>query len=84
MFHTAVRAYINNLFMKTTVTRKGKADSAVTKHLKDNSMCIDQQLTKHFKIIGRARDQNHLDLLKALLIKKHLPVLCQQKDFVVF
>ena len=82
-FSERIRQHVPDSLLKVPpVTRKVKTDSAVTRHLKESPACIDNQITSRFRVIARGRNQLHLDMLEALLIKKHSPVLCQQKYFV--
>ena len=77
----SANTYLNVSLKHHQSRRKEKLIQWRQKNLEDNPTCIDQQLTKLLRIIGRARDQNHLDLLAAQLIKERSPVVCQQKDF---
>lgn len=70
------------LFGSPPELRKTKADSAITRHVKDSTKCRSQQLLSNFKVIARARHQQHLDVLEALHIRSRSPKLCQQKDHV--
>ena len=63
--------------------RKHRADSAITRHLKENPDCISKALpTKAFRILVQARSKPQLDVLEALFIKRLAPHLCNQKDYV--
>ena len=60
--------------------RKVPAKSAITKHLKDNPSCISERLLQQLQIVTHAWHKFHFNVLEALYIKKHTPVLCQQKE----
>ena len=62
--------------------RVGANDSAVTKHLKERPLCIPENPASRFKILARARNRSHLDLLEAIFIRSFSPSLCQQKAHV--
>ena len=63
-----------------------KSDSGITRHLKTSSHCREavgkSNITAPFKVIARARNASHLGFLEALLIGRHAPALCAQKEFV--
>ena len=56
------------------------------KHLKSSHDCLravcSNDLVNVFKVVARSRNHYHLDVLEAVFIKLHSPVLCQQKEFV--
>ena len=62
------------------------SDSAITRHLKSSHDCLravcSNDLVNVFKVVARSRNHYHLDVLEAVFIKLHSPVLCQQKEFV--
>ena len=64
------------------VLKKNKADSAITRHLKESTACLQPDVTKKFKILAQARHQRHLDVLEAIFIKNKKPTLCNQKEHV--
>ena len=63
----------------TPDVRQAKSDSVITRHLKDCVECINPDLTTRFKVIARARNQCHLDVLEAIYIRAKSPVLCSQE-----
>lgn len=72
----------DKLLASSPSLRRTAADSAITRHLKDNPDCISAGLRQNFSIVARARHQTHLNVLEALYISKFSPVLCCQKDHV--
>ena len=72
----------NKLLLPKPALQSIKADSAITKHLKENPRCISEQLRSKFTVLSQARTKAHLDVLEALFIRSQLPELCSQKDFV--
>ena len=72
----------NKLLLPKPALQSIKADSAITKHLKENPRCISEQLRSNFTVLSQARTKAHLDVLEALFIRSQLPELCSQKDFV--
>ena len=65
---------------------ESRSDSAITRHLKSSLDCLravcSNDLVNVFKVVARSRNSFHLDVLEAVFIKLHSPVLCQQKEFV--
>ena len=65
---------------------ESRSDSAITRHLKSSLDCLravcSNDLVNVFKVVARSRNHFHLDVLEAVFIKLHSPVLCQQKEFV--
>lgn len=62
-----------------------KSDSAITRHLKSSIKCLSAvgaNVMGHFKIIARARSENHLSVLEAVYIDRWKPELCAQKEHV--
>ena len=62
-----------------------KSDSAITRHLKRSMHCLNAvgaNVSKHFKIIAKARSENHLSVLEAIYIDRWKPELCAQKEHV--
>ena len=45
-------------------------------------MAVCSHVFDPFSVAARARYHFHLDLLEAVYIKLHSPVLCQQKEYV--
>ena len=60
---------------------KATSDSAITCHLQESEDCRHLDRRKDFKVIARARQSQHLDVLEVLHIKNISPELCQQKHF---
>ena len=62
-----------------------RSDSAITRHLRSNYECV-MAVCSHmfdlFSVVARARNHFHLDVLEAVYIKLHSPVLWQQKKYV--
>ena len=71
----------NKLLLPKPALQIIKADSAITKHLKENLRCISEQLKSNFTVLSQARTKAHLDVLEAWYIRSQLPDLCCQKDF---
>jgi len=65
---------------------ESRSDSAITRHLKANHDCLRNvcsiDMMNVFKVVARSRNHFHLDVLEAVFIKLHSPVLCQQKEYV--
>ena len=61
---------------------KKKSDSAITRHIKEQHECLSPDLLKQFKVLSKARNQAHLDVLEAIFIRTKSPALCQQKEHV--
>ena len=57
-----------------------------TKAFSPLTLCLravcSNDLVNVFKVVARSRNSFHLDVLEAVFIKLHSPVLCQQKEFV--
>ena len=64
------------------VLKKNKADSAITRHFKQSTVCLQPNVTKQFKILAQTSHQRHLDILEAIFIKNKKPTLCNQKEHV--
>ena len=45
-------------------------------------MAVCSHVFDLFSVVARARNHFHLDVLEAVDIKLHSPVLCQQKEYV--
>ena len=60
-----------------------RSDSSINRHLKTSPQCLNivcsSKVLDNFSILARARNPFHLDVLKAVFIKVHSPVLCRQK-----
>ena len=62
-----------------------RSDSAITRRLRSNHDCliaVFSHVFDLFSVVARARNHFHLDVLEAVYIKPHSPVLCQQKEYV--
>ena len=63
-----------------------KADSAVTRHLKESQQCRGffdvNRRNDGFRILAHARHDLHLEVLEALFIRKLSPTMCAQKKHV--
>ena len=60
-----------------------KSDGAITRHLKRSMHCLNDvgaNVSEHFKIIAKARSENHLSVLEAIYIDRRKPELCAQKE----
>ena len=75
-----IKQHIPQKLFSSSNWRWTSSDSAITKHLKEHRTCIQQGITKSFKILARARHQRHLEILEAAFIKSTAPSLCQQKN----
>ena len=66
--------------------RRKSADSAITRHLKENSACLDKlrkdAAAERFSVLCQARSRSALDVLEALFIHRLAPELCSQKEHV--
>ena len=61
-----------------------RSDSANTRHLRSNRYCliaVCSHVFDLFSVVARGRNHLHLDVLEAVYIKLHSPVLCQQKEY---
>ena len=56
--------------------------SAICKHLYENKNCMLNFNMERFKIIEKARNSFHLDVLESVFISVESPILCRQKEFV--
>ena len=68
------------LFDSSKPQRKTSSESAITRHVRESDECRDVSLLSKFKVLAKARHQQHLDVLEALYIKIKLPNLCVQKE----
>ena len=62
-----------------------RSESAITRHLRSNHDCLIAvffHVFDLFSVVARARNPFHLDVLQAVYIKLHSPVLSQQKEYV--
>ena len=62
-----------------------RSDLPITRHLRSNHDCliaVCSHVFDPFSVVARARNHFHLDVLEAVYIKLHSPVLCQQKEYV--
>ena len=61
---------------------KSSSDSAITKHLADQSECVygKAEMRTRFRVLASARHSQHLDVLEALFIRSRCPELCLQKN----
>ena len=55
--------------------------SSITQHLLDSSLCADTSNLNMFTILKVSNNELQLSVVEALLITKHQPVLCEQKEF---
>ena len=66
--------------------RRKSADSGITRHLKDNSACLEklrkETVVDRFSVLYQARNRIALDVLEALFIHRLAPELCSQKEHV--
>ena len=56
--------------------------SAIACHLAADALCRARYSDLDFRILARARSEQHLKVLEALYIQSLKPVLCRQKQFV--
>ena len=68
------------LFDSSKPQRKTSSESAITRHVRESDECRDVSLLSRFKVLAKARHQQHLDVLEALYIKIKLPNSCVQKE----
>ena len=66
----------------TTTTIPSYARSSIGLHLLENPLCAKEYSNDSFKILSKARHGFHLDVLEAIFINNHKPILCKHKDFV--
>ena len=62
-----------------------RSNSAITRHLRSNHDCpmaVCSHVFDLFSVVARARNHFHLDVVEAVYIILHCPVLCQQKEHV--
>ena len=56
--------------------------SAIACHLAADALCRARYSELDFRILARARSEQHLKVLEALYIQSLKPVLCRQKQFI--
>ena len=62
-------------------------DSAITRHIRSNHDCliaVCSHVFDLFSAVAQARNHFHLDVLEAVYIKLHSPVLCTSNFIVLF
>ena len=78
------KQHIPDKLLQTPALRSAKqpckADSGITKHLKQSNSCIEPTLRDNFKIIAKGRNEDHLEVLEAIFIRRNKPDLCLQKE----
>ena len=57
--------------------------SAIACHLAADALCHALHSDLDFRILARARSEQHLKVLEALYIQSLKPILCRQKQFVI-
>ena len=68
--------------LKAEAEQAKAMNSAIGKHLMDNSVCAENYRDDRFRVVGRGRSHFHLCALESTFIKIRQPSLCQQKEFV--
>ena len=74
----------NRLIDRATRSRTLTADSAMTRHMREHSECLNTDPKSRFKVLASAHDSWHLEVLvlEALFIKVRNLSLCAQKEHV--
>ena len=75
-----IKQHVPSGLLEKTKVKKCAADSAITKHLKDNPGCVHTNIRDNFTVLAKGRHQEHLNVLEAIFIRQRRPQLCLQKD----
>ena len=70
----------------TCALQPAKADTAITRHLKESPTCLSEvgkKVPSHFSVLAKGRSLLQLQYLEALFITSYRPSLCVQKEHVV-
>ena len=75
-----IKQHVPSRLLEKTKVKTCAADSAITKHLKDNPGCVHTNIRDNFTVLAKGRHQEHLNVLEAIFIRQKQPQLCLQKD----
>ena len=70
----------------TCALQPAKADTAITRHLKESLTCpsgVGKKVPSHFSVLAKGKSFLQLQYLEALFITFYRPSLCVQKEHVV-